>query len=355
MTPRQPQPRVGGPKAVQQYSRSHSERAPAAGDRERQRILMEYYRQKFEGPVGSQASVVEVAARPAGTDAAGLISSENHFPHAAAAGLNSSENLFGLASISSSPEWGDDESDCESLLQPATKESFKLPAITPISVAAPPATLAAPILSRPASEARETQRLPWRQQISATDEAAQTQRQFYSPRAREASLPPMVSIGSSSPSRQAKASPRRRPPVAVPAGLMAMPSMAIGAPLSPLGVDTRARRQQAEENATTPPSLISAGFAVKDPNVMHSSLLPAAPPTALVKPPARRPPVKPPAIFGSPGKASSIGALLGELDSRHETLRAATPSNDSEAPSGRGTPISEKTLEGGLPVATPSF
>merc|ERR1719272_1916334 len=103
MTPRQPQPRVGGPKAVQQYSRSHSERAPAAGDRERQRILQDYYRQKFEGNVGSQASAVEVAARPSGTDAAMFASSENPFPHGSA-GLNSSGNHFGLASISSSPE-----------------------------------------------------------------------------------------------------------------------------------------------------------------------------------------------------------------------------------------------------------
>lgn len=409
MGSKQPIPRVGGPKSCTQKTGSLFEREaarqPTSADRERQQFLMDYYRKKFIDVEAAEAEA-EAAASSSVTEA------DHGFGPA-----------FGFASMSlassPSPEWGQDDLDenrvvaGEEVHFASIKESMRLPVVATAFAHAVPAAVGPPPMPID-SEAGETQRRPWRQQDVVPDEAARTQRQFYSPRvAREASLPPVsprVWESSLPPMAAAAASNQNlssaRPQPATGSSSRAMPAAfagpsaisrgATGAPLSPLGTDTRWAPQPPASGASSsstgvvhatpgrrsvaaakhltalharlginglvpastpspPPAEADAGSQL--PPVDGSSQLPpvdsgsqlpvtsALTVAAPVPPPTRKltitsavaPPRNLSALFGAPGSSSTIGSLLGELDTRREqnppekaVASIASPSSNQE-------------------------
>jgi hypothetical protein len=246
------------------------------------------------------------------------------------------------------------------IVAPVLQDNVKLPPISTCSALASPS--AAFKAEASAEMNAETQRRPWHQVdvASATMNNIHTQRQFYSPASPRTyevpNLPPLpldargelhgdeLKVKGQHPSALPSS---RSPAVTVaPAGPEAVPfRSATGAPLSPLApripggpslsglvenqlVEARAassRTSRASQDSLTP-----SASAAKDLAALHSRLsidgllsgspaesmapeqTPAVPPPAPLKPP------KPPAVFGTSGKATGIGALLGELDARRE-------------------------------------
>jgi len=324
--------RVGGPTAVRS-ARSHSERGRSrvtSDDRERQQQLMQYYQQKFVAPpevVQAPSSALESAM---------------------------------LASRSTSDA-------------PYPEDSYKdVKRLPPISQAPP---LASPQVGSVEIEADDLaatmQRRPWHA-IDGTgigDEIAWTQRQFYqptSPRVLEAkvneaaSLPPVTGEQCANPGRSCKVASRRPP--AVPSMQEPIPfRLATGAPLSPLAprhpgslehqaIEARkASTQPARASQTSPTPSISAAKSIAAlhtrlsidgllPSVATPEPLEAAEPPAVDAPEAKRAALpqasiqrsKPhgmAALFGASGKASGIGALLGELDTCRDMETVTPPAN----------------------------
>jgi hypothetical protein len=338
-------PRSGSVKAVSSYTKSLSEKGTTLEDRERQLMLMEYYRLKFEEP--EAASEVQVA----------LMLQKRNRSQSNIQDTSPSWNLQKIQVDADKCEpqgrlqecnVGYDNETCSQqqhdvpdnliarsaasaveLPSPCAKDCIKLPSIS--STATPTSSAAGALEATSVGpEERETQRQPWRQQHSSEEFGVLTQRRFFapsSPRNLEANLPP-ISPGSSSSSRSAKlSSSSSKPP----------PRSATGAPLSPLGTGTDAK--WAPQDSNKRPSIPSAA-AAKDLTALHSRLgisgllasptppptspdtesKDSAPPTAAAPTPGQVPGQNLPQAFeiGAAAKGSSIGALLGELDSRRE-------------------------------------
>lgn len=344
-------PRVGGPRQASGACRSLSQRRlilaeqqaaatlqptadqqsaqqmrPSQEDRERQEMLMEYYRQKFD--VSKQ--------QPNAGPAAPLHVAEDEVRSEASRWTSFSSAVDGGKQCRSGAATADTCSPSDS------KDSLRLPSIE----------RGAKVEGTKADPA-ETQTSPWRdnlswkQQTGVMDEAASTQRRFYqaaSPRSQDAIYPPKVPSAGSSPARSAKVSSRRPPAIgsatlaAAANAVVSTPRTATGAPLSPLGVTRRGSQRSTEapmQLGTLAPS------TANDIAALHSKLglLSTSPAPATHAEPQKveeisalphktAPPKGTPRIaadlFGAPGKASSIGMLLGELDSMKGS--DATPS-----------------------------